>query len=190
MIYACLNCLAEEMNIFFKSKLKIDDDRAIISGIVNQNGSIAVQGENKVLITLINIIRDTNLKREGLTGAGLNINTAKPICIQLHLMISCYFSDTNYVEALRFLSFAIGFLQEKNVFDHTNTPGMDKDLEKLIFEMESVEPDKLSNIWSVLGAKYMPSVLYKVRMIVYNANKVSEYRPVVTGIAENNPQVV
>lgn len=188
MIYECLNCLAEEMNAFFKSKLKIHEDKVIVSAIVNQNGSIAVQGENKVLITLVNIIRDTNMKREGLSGAGLSLNTAKPICIQLYLMVSCYFSDANYPEALRFLSFIIGFLQEKNVFDHTNTPRMDKDLEKLIFEMESVEPERLNNIWSILGAKYMPSVLYKVRMIIYDSNKVSEYRPVVTGIAQNNFQ--
>lgn len=188
MIYACLNCLAEEMNAFFKSKLKIHDDRVIVSAIVNQNGSIAVRGENKVLITLVNIVRDTNLKRESLTGSGLSTNTPRPICIQLYLMISCYFSDTNYAEALRFLSFVIGFLQEKNVFDHINTPGMDKDLEKLIFEMESIETARLSNIWSALGAKYMPSVLYKVRMIIYDSNKVSEYRPVVTGIAEDNFQ--
>ncbi|WP_316815103.1 DUF4255 domain-containing protein [Pedobacter nyackensis] len=188
MIYACLNCLADEMNAFFKSRLKIHEDKVVVSAIVNQNGSIAVQGENKVLITLVNVVRDTNMKREGLSAAGLSANTAKPICVQLHLMISCYFSDSNYPEALRFLSFAIGFLQEKNVFDHTNTPRMDKDLEKLIFEMESVEPERLSNIWSVLGAKYMPSVLYKVRLIIYDSNKVSEYRPVVTGIAENNLQ--
>lgn len=187
MIYACLNCLAEEMNLFFRSKLKIHEDKVIVSAIVNQDGSIAVQGENKVLITLVNIIRDTNMKRDLSGGNSVSANTPRPICIQLYIMVSCYFSGSNYPEALRFLSFVIGFLQEKNVFDHTNTPKLDENLDKLVFEMESFEPDRLSNIWSVLGAKYMPSVLYKVRMIMFDSNKVSEYRPVISGVDQHNP---
>lgn len=188
MIYACLNCLAEEMNLFFRSKLKIHEDKVIVSAIVNQDGSIAIQGENKVLITLVNIIRDTHMKRDLSAGTAFSANSARPVYIQLYLMVSCYFTGNNYPEALRFLSFVIGFLQEKNVFDHTNTPRLDEGLDKLVFEMESFEPERLSNIWSTLGAKYMPSVLYKVRIIPYDSNKVSEYRPVISGIDQNNPQ--
>lgn len=185
MIYNCLNCLAEEMNLYFRSKLKIREDKVIVSAIVNQNGSMAVQDENKVLITLVNVIRDTNMKRDLSARTLAGANSPKPICIQLYIMISCYFSGNNYPEALRFLSFVIGFLQEKNVFDHSNTPRLDEGMDKLIFEMESVAVDQLSNIWSVLGAKYMPSVLYKVRMILYDSNHVSEYRPLISGIDQN-----
>ncbi|WP_158800362.1 DUF4255 domain-containing protein [Pedobacter sp. L105] len=186
MIYECLTCLAEEMNIFFRSRLKINEDKVMVSAIVNQDGSIAIQGENKILITLINIVRDVNMKRETPTGAAITGNAGRPICIQLYLMVSCYFSASNYGEALRFLSFVIGFLQEKNVFDHTNTPRLDDSIDKLVFELESFEPERLSNIWSTLGAKYMPSVFYKVRMIIYDSNKVQEYRPVVSGITADN----
>lgn len=188
MIYESLACLAEEMNTFFRTKLKIREDKVIISSIVNQDGSVAVQGENKILITLVNLVRDSNFKKDGFTMAAVAGNSARPISVQLYFLISCYFSGNNYPEALRFLSFVIGFLQEKNVFTHTNTPGLDEGIEKLIFEMESFEADRLNNIWSTLGAKYMPSVLYKARMIIYDANKVSEYRPLISSISADNLQ--
>jgi hypothetical protein len=181
MIYESLTCLAEEMNIFFKSKLKISEDKVIVSAIVNQDGSIAIQGENKVLITLVNMTKEIGIKRESSISNTTNAN--KPICLNLSILLSCYFTAGNYAEALRFLSFVISFLQTRNVFDHSNTPRLDNAIEKLVFEMESYEADRLSNIWTTLGAKYMPSVLYKARMIVLDATQVREYRPAVTGIA-------
>lgn len=183
MIYESLTCLAEEMNIFFRSKLKITEDKVIVSAIVNQDGSVAIQGENKVVITLVNMTKEIGVKRDHSTSAAVVGNSARPICLQLSILVSCYFTANNYAEALRFLSFVISFLQTKNVFDHSNTPQLDDAIDKLAFELESSEPDRLSNIWATLGAKYMPSVLYKARMIVLDATVVREYRPAVTGIS-------
>ena len=39
------------------------------------------------------------------------------------------------------------------------------DYEKFIFEIVSLKIDQLNQMWSYLGSKYMPSVLYQVRMI-------------------------
>lgn len=183
MIYESLSCLAEEMNIYFRSKLKITEDKVIVSAIVNQDGSVAIQGENKVVITLVNMTKDIGIKRDHSTGAAIVGNAAKPVCLQLFILLSCYFTANNYAEALRFLSFVIGFLQTKNVFDHSNTPQLDEAIDKLVFEMESYEPERLSNMWATLGAKYMPSVLYRVRLIILDAAVVREYRPAVTGIS-------
>ncbi len=183
MIYESLTCLAEEMNIYFRSKLKITEDKVVVSAIVNQDGSVAIQGENKIAITLVNMTKDMGIKRAYTTGAGVVANAAKPVCLNLFILLSCYFTAGNYAESLRFLSFVISFLQTKNVFDHTNTPQLDDAIDKLVFELESFEPDRLSNLWGTLGAKYMPSVLYRVRMIILDATVVREYRPAVKGIS-------
>ena len=185
MIYESLSCLAEEMNIFFRSKLKITEDKVIVSAIVSQDGSVAIQGENKVVISLVNMMKDTTVKREVSAGASVTGSGPRPICLQLSVLISCYFTANNYAESLRFLSFVISFLQTKNVFDHSNTPQLDDAIDKLVFEMESYEPDRLNNIWAILGAKYMPSVLYRTRMVVLDASVVREYRPAVTGISSS-----
>ncbi len=175
MIYEALTCLTEEINEYFRNKLKVSDERVILSAIVNQDGSVAIQGENKVVLTLINIEKEAFTKS---SAAGrFQGNASPPASVNLHILFAAYFSGSNYSEALRFISFVISFLQEKNVFTSSNTPRLDSDIEKLSVEMESVSSEKLNNIWATLGAKYMPSVLYKVRMLTYDGSKIREYRP-------------
>ncbi len=188
MIYEALTCITEEINEFFRSKLKINEEKIVLSGIVNQDGTVAIQGENKVLVTLVNIEKEP----AGKTGAGNSSrtlsNSQPPLNINLYILFSSYFSSTNYPEALRFLSFVIAFLQDKNTFTQSNTPRLDESIDKLTFEMESVTSERLNNLWSTLGGKYMPSVLYKVRMLTFDSLNVREYRPLVSG-SSNLPRL-
>lgn len=179
MIYEAVNCLVIEMNEFFRNKLKVTDEKVILSGLVGQDGQVAISGENKVVVTLVNIEKEpvppnmVNMPR----GSGKN---SPVLNINLYLMFSAYFTSLNYPEALRFISFVISFLQDKPVFTPANTPRLDKSIEKLSFELESLGAEKLNNIWAALGAKYMPSVLYKMRMLSYDGGPLKEYRPVIT----------
>ena len=183
MIYEAMSCLAEELNLHFRNKMKSQEDVVIVSGILNQDGSIAIPAENKVVITLVNTTRDMQAKNYVSSGP---VTTRKPtpVYLQLHLLISAYFSATNYSEALRFLSFVIAFIQEKNVFTHANTPRMDGAIDKLVFEMETFDTDKLNSLWATLGSKYMPSAFYRVRMITFDSSIVKEYRPVVSEVSD------
>ena len=85
------------------------------------------------------------------------------------VLFSAYFKPGNYTEALRFLSFVIAYFQYKNVFTRANTPQLDAGIDKLIFEMANISPEQLNNIWASLGAKYMPSVVYKMRMVTIDS---------------------
>ena len=173
MIYEALTCITEEINEFFRSKLKINEEKIVLSGLINQDGTVAIQGENKVIVTLINIEKEPAGKTHNGVSARTLSNGSTPLSINVYVLFSAYFSSTNYPEALRFLSFIIAFLQDKSVFSQSNTPRLDDAIEKLTFEMESVGSEKLNNIWSTLGAKYMPSVLYTMRVIhIQNENNL------------------
>ena len=185
MIYEALTCLTEEINEYFRNKLKVSDERIILSGIVNQDGTVAIQGENKVILTLINVEKEPVVRINASSGR-LGGSSSPPTSVNLYILFSAYFSANNYSEALRFISFIIGFLQEKNVFTSSNTPKLDDSIEKLSVEMETVGSEKLNNIWATLGAKYMPSVLYKVRMLTYDGSNVKEYRPLISASSDNN----
>src|ERR1044072_1182614 len=186
MIYETLICITDEINSNFKRKLQTNEEKAILSGIGNQDGTVAIQGENKIIVTLLNVEKDTI----GKNSAGLPIgvtssNTAPAVNINLYVLFSAYFSSTNYHEALRFLSFVVAYFQSKNVFTSANSPSMDPRIGKLIFELESLGADKLNNIWTTLGAKYMPSVVYKIRMLTFDDSIIREYRPVINDASGN-----
>lgn len=165
MIQKALSCLAEELNEYVKLKMNLSEDCVVLTAIVNQDGSLAIQGANKLTITLINIEIDSNLKTEaGSTSKDLG-NSPNTSSINLHILIAAYFNTGNYAEGLTFISLAIAYLQAKTVFTRSNTPRLDTGIDQLIFELESPSFDKMNHIWSTLGAKYMPSVMYKVHIL-------------------------
>lgn len=185
MIYEALSCLTDEINVYFRSRLKINEEKIVLSGLVNQDGTIAIQGENKIVVTLVNIEKETS-KTISQKNLGSFSSSSPPLHLNVYVLFSAYFSGNNYPEALRFLSFIIAYFQNKPVFNKGNTPSLDNRIEKLIFDMEDVNPDTLSNMWSTLGAKYMPSVLYKMRMLTFDESVIREFRPAISKVADDN----
>jgi len=177
MIYESLTCLADEINDYFRQKLKINEDKVVLSAIINQDGTVAIQGENKVIITLINVEKEpTAINASGGGGRTLS-NSSSPMSINLYVLFASYFSSANYPEAVRFISFIISFLQERSVFSQSNTPRLPAGVDKITLELESMGFEKLNNIWGMLGAKYLPSVVYKMRMLTFDTSVMREYRP-------------
>ena len=103
-----------------------------------------------------------------------------PIHFNLYLMFASYFSGSNYQEGLKFISQTIGFFQGQNVFTQQNSPGLDRGIEKLVMDIYNLDITELSNLWGVLSGKYLPSVLYKVRMVSVSANAVRGQTAVVS----------
>ncbi len=124
MIHNLMPVIGSELNEYFKSKFDIDEDRLVVSNLINQDGSVAVEGNNKVVFHLVNIEEETTLKATsgtssfsggfGSGGGDINVN--------LTVMFSALFTGKNYVEALKFLSSVIYYFQSKPVFNQSNTP--------------------------------------------------------------------
>ncbi len=187
MIFEALSCVTEDVNEHLRNKLRISENKVILSGIANQDGSLAMKDENKLIATLVNIENDTTGQSNRVGSASKTLaHVAPDININLYVLFSAYFSSNNYPESLRFLSFLIAYFHNKSVFNRSNTPGLDDRIEKLIFKMENLKVEGLSNMWTMLGAKYMPSVMYKMRMLTFDDSIVKEYRPEVAGVSYNN----
>ena len=135
------------------------------------------------MITLVNIEKEiTGKSNTGSISGGAMANRSQTMNINLYVLFSAYFNSNNYPEALRFLSFIIAYFQYKNVFTPANTPRLDSGIDKLVFEIASITPEQLNNIWGSIGAKYMPSVIYKMRMLTFDESIIKEFKPVVSGI--------
>ena len=190
MIHNLLPTIGAELNDYFKSKFDIDEDRVIVSNLINQDGSIAVEGNNKVVFHLVNIEEETTLKSSagtssfggGFGASGGNIN------VNLTVMFSAFFTGKNYVEALKFLSSVIYFFQSKPVFTQSNTPGLSSNIEKVVFDIISLEPRDLNSIFSMMGAKYMPSVISRVRMPTFSSDNIDDVIPAISGIGINEDE--
>lgn len=171
MIKSALETIANELDEYLRLKFRVDNKRVVLSNIVNQDGSIAITDPNKIVFTLVSIHEEKVLPNAQfrLTGNGPN----PPVCINLNVLVSAYFTASLYPESLRFLSVVIGFFQNKNVFDSQSSPGLDSGIDKIIFDIQNLSFNEQSNLWASLGAKYLPSVLYRVRMVVIEESMLS-----------------
>lgn len=186
MIHSVLEFLTQELNSFIK--LKVGDPlttRIYLSGVTNEAG-IAIPDQSLGL-SLINIEEErTNKEQQSrfINAVGKVEKRNPEIQLNLYVLITANFqnkqannSSDDYVEGLKQLSFAIAFFQSKNVFTPENSPalsGFDDTLKKIVVELYSYSFEQLYNFWSVVGAKYLPSVLYKIKTLTIQENAIQE----------------
>jgi len=185
MIHTSLSFLTQQINE--NLQIRTDDyttDRIFLTSVATESGGIVIP-PSSLGLSLINIEEERHFKDQKTTVLNENgiTETMNPeIKINLFILISANFQDTDnldssddYVEGLKQLSYVISFFQSKNVFTPGNSPAMtgaDPKLKKLIVELYSYSFEQLYNFWSVVGTKYLPSVLYRVRMIRFQEKAV------------------
>lgn len=182
MVDQTFNFLASELNAFIGNKdyryrgLEV----AIVSDLVDEKGELTykkrtgtVPNSDYLLLTLINVEEEAIGKSQlpYLKHPDQSYDLLNPeIKVNLYMLVSAASAKTEterYSNCLKVLSYAIGFFQYKGVFDKINSPALPDNIEKLIVELISPTFEQQNHIWGGMGAKYMPSVLYKVRLLVY-----------------------
>ena len=185
MIDSTIIHVANSLNQFLRRKFDLSEDIAVVSNIVDQDGSVIPDINNKIVIFLVNLEQETApgiFSRKPSRSAAQDAGSYPPVHLSMYLMFSANFNGNNYTEALKFLSCVISYFQRNPVFTHHNSPDLEKEVDKLIFDIENLNMKDLSSLWSVINGKYMPSILYKVRMITYEAKDLKAQPPPVDTI--------
>ena len=182
MIDKVFEILANSIHAYLEHlpELGVTTEKAIAAThIVRDNGTIAINPDSLGL-SLINIEEERIVKSQKhvMVAADGTISHVNPeIKLNLFTLIAANFS--NYSEGLKYLSGVIQFFQGTNVFTWENTPDLDPRIQKLIVELHSLTFEQQNNLWGSLGAKYLPSVIYKVRLIaIQEAQKTDEQQPI------------
>ena len=184
MIQQVLPIIIDELNDYLKSEFNAIEDKAILSSLIDHDGSVAVESGNKIIATLIYIDRDTTSKATAMNQLNGNnyLEFAPPISINLTIMFSAMFNKNLYLQALKYIAGVIYFFQNKPLFTAQNTPKLGKSTDRLYFDLVSISPQELMNIYSMLGAKYMPSVVYKMKMLTFSQDNIINEIPAVKGM--------
>ncbi len=177
MIYKALNLVESELNNYIKSQLN-NGDSVALSYIVDNNGKLMIDNNN-LGVTLLNIEEEKVLKHTPNTSS-ISKGCNPELKLNLYILIAANFG--NYVESLKHISHVVSFFQSKNVFTKENSPNLDPEIERLIIEYHTTNFEQLNQIWSSIGAKYLPSIMYKVKTLVINQNKTREITPSLSSI--------
>lgn len=174
MIDAALALLAGQLNQHFRRSFQVTEDLVVLSGLYESASTPNAIAENKLVLFLTGIERDTaaHPTDRRVSNATSLLQERPPIYLNLLLICAANFSGASYTEALKFLSGAITFFQGKPVFDHQNASEMDPRLERLALNIENLGYGEMNNLWAIHGGHYLPSVLYRVRMVALDSGQI------------------
>lgn len=125
--------------------------------------------QDNLVISLVSIEEEKALRyaRTNTVFPAANPNDSRVVThnpvvfLNLYLLFSSHNKD--YKASLNQLSAVVNFFQRQQVFTgpEVNIPDMDR----LIFELVTTSFEQMNHLWGVLGGKYIPSALYKVRIL-------------------------
>jgi len=177
MIAKTVEYICKELNLRYDDPATASlQDFAVLGNVARlDTDTDATQAEmvRNVVVTLVNIEEEKTLKNGShYVQNGDTLSKRNPtIFLNLYVMFSC--ADSNHLEALKKISRVALFFQRKNVFTRENTAApfpVEAGVEKIILDLFTLNFEQINHLWGILGGKYSPSLLYKVRIVaVQNA---------------------
>ena len=174
MILAALQHLTTHVNQSLKRAYGISEDVVVLCSPTDSDGNVAPQSLNKLALFLVNIEKDSMprpISSQGSGGSRASV-ALEPMYLNLYVLLAANFNSGNYAESLKYLSSAISYFHQHPTFDHHTTPDLHGGIDKLIMDVENLKIQELSNLWGILGGKYSPSMLYKVRMVAMGGGQI------------------
>lgn len=181
MIEQSLLFVQNTLDQFLKNRFDLTDDIVLINNVTEADGTIPQSNQNKMVISLINIEQETNQpfynKIKKLPN-GSFADTTPSDRFNLDLLITSQFED--YKETLKFLNASILFFQANQSIESSSYSNLPKGINKLSFVLDQLDYSQIHNLWSAMGAKYTPSVVYKMKLIDIKASEMSRVTSAVT----------
>lgn len=198
MLNTSLDFLSKTLDAHLKNTFNVNVGNMVFLTHVADELGVAIP-DKKLGMSLVNIEEERIFKEQRVTYInqdGVAEKRNPEIKLNLYVMVSANFTnadrtadtDDDYIEGLKQLSEVIAFFQANTVFTQDKYPLMaavDPNLQKLVVELYSYSFEQLYNFWSVIGAKYLPSVLYKVRLLTIQKRDVMSLNPPIEKISIN-----
>jgi hypothetical protein len=204
MIRTALECIKNELDAYIVNREQ-DPAHYSTGNVVDlkpmsaPDGAINITDTTHVTIMLAGVEEE---RREGRrpyyvpSGDKEFLKLNPPVELNLFLLFAAH--NSHYETALRDLSNVISFFQSNPVFDEQRFPALNATvidqankpwqlIERLSLTLYSLSFEQQNNLWSMLGTKYLPSVVYKLNMLTVFDTRAKEVAPAITeiNIADN-----
>jgi len=179
MIDAALLHIASHLNAVLRRAHQSAEDLVAVTGLQEADGSPAAGASHRLSAFLVNLERDgvPGLPTQMIGGGERLPRSAPPLNLNLLVMFAANYGGTTYAEALKLIASTIACFQATPVLDPQNSPGLDPRLDKLSLSLESLGLQEMATLWGVLGGRYLPSVLYRVRLLTIDARQPDAQMP-------------
>ena len=174
MIDEVISVLKDKLNDYVKFKTGHLEDKVVLP-----EGSKLDPSQfqlNNITPMLINIDEEKTVRLPdrfgGVIKNGLRTEFNPDIAVNLLVLFVVRFDD--YRQSMKFLSLIIKFFQRTRIIDRSNTPSLSPEIDRLTIELQALPLADQNELWMSLNSTYQPSLLYKVRMLVFKDTESSE----------------
>ena len=141
---------------------------------------VAAELDNHMVLSLVNVEEERSLKNGPVfanTSQSEGVYLNRPVHLNLFLLFAANYR--NYGTALKRLAQVLAFFQGKKKFTLGNSPGAIPPQSvlaefSLVMDLLSLNFEQVNHLWGFLGAKQMPSVLYRGRLVAISDHRVLE----------------
>ena len=195
MIDKALTFLNNQVNEYINVKTNFTNIVKLTS-IVDQEGSVLLP-VNTIGMTLVNVEEERLAKAQSpyrssssgsMTVLNPEIKLNLFVLFAAHPDIEAGLTTNLYFQGLNQLSYVVQFFQGKYLFNHQNSPELDAKIERLAIDLYTLPIEQQNYLWAAIGAKYMPSVLYRVRLVTVQQDSLLSSGEPITSIASQIAQ--
>lgn len=157
--------LTDEVNAYLRKRTGDTGDVVDAGTIVDDTGKWTVP-DGQMRLSLINIEEERVTRSqvpERRYVDGHHVVLQPDLKLNLLVMVAARLKD--YRDSLRYLSLVMTFFQSHPTFNASDDPALDPRIARLNVELLSYGPEQLNQLWAYVGGKYLPSVLYRIRLI-------------------------
>jgi hypothetical protein len=185
MIDSVLTFLREELASFILARTNSTNVEVKLTKLVDESGKYAF-GEEVIALSVINIEEERIFKSqlpEYSFVNGQHVRLEPELKFNVHLMVAANFNV--YVQAWKAISLVLAYFQSHSTFSPSENAALNPNIERLTVELESLSFEQLNQVWAYIGGKHLPSVVYKLRMVVIQDEAVSGIQLPITNIQTN-----
>ena len=126
---------------------------------------------DKAIISVVNVEEDriAKMHENYIKTDTTTVYKSPPVYLNLYILFAI--NRVDYKESLQWLGHVIQYFQHQNVFTPSSHPALgETSITKLMVDLHTLSFEQSNQLWSTLGGKYIPSVLYKVRQLTIDEN--------------------
>lgn len=182
MIHLSIARVLNEVNSYLNMRSPgLDENRVAAGSLFDLAGLPNPDTHDRIAVQIVNIEENSvyrSMETHRARPDGMHQRVRPSVRINVYVLFVANLDD--YPEALKAISLVIAFFQNRYAFD---IAGNGDGSSRVIFELYSMTFEQQNHLWASLGAKYMPSVMYKAAILDISDTQVEAEVPPVEEIS-------
>lgn len=178
MIDICLGSVAGRLNTYLQGIFSVSGDMVVLAPLTDSTGVPAAVTRNRIAMFLLNVAPD-HMPRKRAVADSSEIRLA-PVHLDVYFMLAAAHEPDLYAEGLKQISAAMMFFQANPLLTPQNMTALPAQISQLSIELADLNIEDLGQLWGSLGGRHLPSVTYKMRSVVIDAQALTRIDPRIT----------